>query len=354
MGNQILFYRLYDVADRIDLAASEARLSRSRGTARVRLDKINPKSMHFTNPPLAVEAGQAELAAGRRSLTLTLSARIYDLGVIGIVGALTVPPEATSDDWLGLITGIDPDEVSRLFLERMRLIEEALGPAVQARDFQPFVEDFTVLYFTHWDPGWDPVPLLLAERGEVSIQTRRDVLANTFTYSPKDMAVITWDSALIYEADGNTDLLDLIELANTQLLELRVYDALLSQETDRAHAEIAQAARKTSLRRLQRYRVIMKHLMELTVEVTEIVERVRNTLKVTEDVYYARVYGAATDILRTGTWTDSINRKIDLIQRSYSMLSDEIVTERANLLELSIVILIILEFLVALWPLFHG
>ena len=354
MGNQILIYRLYDVADRIDLAAAESRLSQSRGTARVKLDKVSPKSMHFTDPPLAAEAGPAELNIGGRPVTLTLGARIYDLGVIGIVGAIEVPPEATHGDWLRLITAINPKDVNRLFRERMDSIKEALGPALKAHDLNPFVEDFTVFYFTQWNQDWDPVPLLLAETGEVSAQTRRDVLANTFSYSPDDLAIITWDSALIYQADGNTDLLDLIELANTQLLELRVYDALLSMETDKAHAEIRQAARKTSYRRLQRYRAIMKRLMELTVEVTEIVERVRNTLKVTEDVYYARVYGAATDILHTGAWMDSINRKIDLIQRSYSMLSDEVVTERSNLLEVAVVILIVLEVVVALWPLFRG
>lgn len=350
MPNSILFFRLYDIADAIDLGAAEARLARLGGTARARLEKVPAKAMRFENPPLAVDAGTAEVEVNGELRELALRAKVYDLGVISMVGTLRMPDDATWEDWLRAVTRTDPVKLESLFTERMGSVREALGPAAKLHGRAPFVEDFTVLYFTRWNTDWDPVPLVLGEPGEISAMTRSEVLANTFAYGTRDMAVITWDRALVYDADGATDLLDLLELANTQLLELRFYDALLSEAVAKAHAEIQQAGRRASLRRLNGYRRIMKGLMGLTVEVTEIVEKVRNTLKVTEDVFYARVYGAAGEILRTGVWMDSIRRKLDLLQRSYSMLSDELVTERGNLLEAAVLFLILLEFLVALLP----
>lgn len=350
LDNAIVYYRLYDVADVVDLEAAEARLGRLGGAARVRLEKVGAKSMSYQNPPLAVDAGTAAIEVNGEPVQMSLRAKVYDLGVISVVGALRMDADASQDDWLRVLTLTDPVRLEVVFTERMDSILAACGSAAKVHDLPRFVEDFTVLYFGAWDPSWDPVPLLLKERGPVSAQTRQDVLAHSFSYGPRDLAIITWDTALVYDADGGTDLLDLLELANTQLLELRYYDALLGEAAAKAHAEIHRAATKTSLRRLRHYREIMKGLMENTVEVTEIVEKVRNTLKVTEDVFYARVYGAALDIFRAGTWMDSINRKLDLLQRSYSMLSDEIITERDSLLEASILFLIVLELIVALLP----
>ena len=89
--------------------------------------------------------------------------------------------------------------------------------------------------------------------------------------------------------------------------------------------------------RLRRYRQIMKKLMEIVLDITEITERIQKQLKVTEDVFYARVYGTALSIFRTKEWTNSIEHKVKLIQGNYAMLSDEVINHRSMMLEVAIV-----------------
>ena len=81
-------------------------------------------------------------------------------------------------------------------------------------------------------------------------------------------------------------------------------------------------------------------------------ERVNNLIKVTEDVYYARVYETALKEFRIGQWSGSVTRKIDVLRENYSMLSDEVRIQHSYFLEWIVILLIGFEFLFAVWQYF--
>jgi uncharacterized Rmd1/YagE family protein len=105
----------------------------------------------------------------------------------------------------------------------------------------------------------------------------------------------------------------------------------------------------SQFRRGRQYHAIMAKLMETSAEISEIIEKVDNLIKVTEDVYYARVYAMVLKVLRSGQWSESVKRKIELIRENYSMLSGEVRIQHSNFLEWVIIILIALEFGLAIW-----
>lgn len=346
MQNSIWIYRLFDVAEEIKLDEVEKILSHDRQTSRMVLSRIRPKSIRLTNPPVAVELGEQDVSTGARKLRASFTAKIYDLGVIGII--MRIP-----------LTGCDGyEEIKRLavelynseaiepyFLQQLANIREALSRALVKEEYTGFVEDFVIYYFREWQKDWDPAPLLLAEDEPLSPEVRRETLRNSFSYGLEDLAIITWDSALVYDAAGSNDIPDLLEFANSQLLELRYYDSLLSGQMGKMYEAIEAAGQAGSFRQLNRYRRIMNQLAELIVDITEITERIDNSLKVTEDVFYARVYSAALSTFRTRAWAESIDRKISIITQSYTMLSNRLVNRRSELLELTIILLILLELI---------
>ena len=75
----------------------------------------------------------------------------------------------------------------------------------------------------------------------------------------------------------------------------------------------------------------------------EVLERVTAAVKVTEDFYYATVYRGAMRIFRAEEIIDAANRKLDLMFRTYTMLADEVDSEKSMRLEMIIVILILIE-----------
>lgn len=348
--NFIYLYRIYDLAEEIKLDRVETLLSQIKPTSRLRPSKIKPKSIHITNPPVMAELGEDNLSFCRQQYRVNYFARAYDLGAISIIMRISLPPDCNYQDILGLAVHLNNDQsLNAVFDQRLEEISKTLQEAMVRPEKTDFVEEYSIYYFHNWDPGWDPAPLLLAEVDPLSDQFRREVLANSFSYGKDDLTVVTWDSALVHDPSGSADIPDLLEFANTQLLELRYYDNLLSREMDKMYDSLEAGQSISRYRRGRHYRTIMKRLMELVIDISEITERIHNSLKLTEDVFYARIYSAALSIFRTRAWAESIDRKMTIIQQNYTLLGNEVSTLQSTLLELTIVLLIMLEILLALW-----
>ena len=111
------------------------------------------------------------------------------------------------------------------------------SPAIERHSVADVREDYTVFRVTraeHADGkparaeeigALDVAPLLLGESRPLSVEARRELLPHRFSYYGDDLAILTWDSALVVEpGEHDTDLQYVLEFANAQLLELRYYD----------------------------------------------------------------------------------------------------------------------------------
>lgn len=350
MENSILLYRIYDIAEEISLDRVEEHLGRIKPTSRLRLSRVRPKSIHINNPPVTVELGEENMNLDGSAYKALHTAKIFHLGVISLMVKILLPREYDYEavHRLAVYLYNADEELESIFARLLNNLLPVLGDAVVKPALSDIVEDYTIYYFRNWDLKQDPIPLLLAETEPLSPQVCRELLANSFSYGIDDLTVITWDSALVYDASGSPDIPDLLEFANSQLLELRYYDNLLSHEMESMYQAIEFAESTSRIWRRSHYRKLMNRLMEVVADVSEITERIHNSLKVTEDIFYARVYGSALNIFRTKVWADNIERKISTIQQSYSMLSGEISTQQSALLEIAIIFLIALEIVLAL------
>jgi uncharacterized Rmd1/YagE family protein len=69
---------------------------------------------------------------------------------------------------------------------------------------------------------------------------------------------------------------------------------------------------------------------------------------VTNDVYLARIYAAALELFRERAWRRGIERKLGILRETYAMLNGEAQTARAELLEIAIVLLIVIELVLGI------
>jgi hypothetical protein len=194
----------------------------------------------------------------------------------------------------------------------------------------------------------DLAPLLSGEQRALSESARADLLRNRFSYYADDLVILTWDRAFIYEPRGDSDVADVLEVANAQLLEMRYYDELLDDELPRMYDLVETARRGTNVLAARRYAFLARKFYTLVAEVTELTERVDNALQVTEDVYLARIYAAALDLFRVATVSAAVDRKLSIIRDTYAALYDEASSSRSELLEIAIVVLIVVEVVLAL------
>jgi hypothetical protein len=357
----IIALRLFDVAYAIDLGRAETLLAeQARTSRRSRLSATPPKAMAFGVPPVAVNLDPVPLALDGRSVTASATARLYDFGAITI--ALRVPvADASWSSFVRQMNAIDrsvEDGAADHTWERLlRQVRALLGAAMIRPETSTVQEEYLIGLVHAFDrtltaaalqESVDLVPLLSGEQRALSDGARQDLLRQRFSYYVDDLVVLTWDRAFIYEPRGDSDVMDVLEVANAQLLEMRYYDELLDDELPRMYDLVAKARRTRALLASKRFANLARRLHTLVAEVTELTERVDNALQVTEDVYLARIYAAALELFRVPAVNAAVDRKLAIIRDTYSALYDESSASRTELMEFLILILIMAEIVIAL------
>jgi hypothetical protein len=357
----IIAYRLYDIAHAANLArAQELWAAQSGGaSSRGRFASRPVKAVAFDVPPVVLPLGHLDIDLSGGTVSASATARLYEFGVVSLalrVAAADLSWPAFCDLANRFDRRLGPDgelQVWDTLLERLRhVLAPALtrpSDAVRQEDYlvglvQGFSEPLTAAELTN---RIDLAPLLAGETRPLSATARADLLRRQFSYYADDMAVITWDRAFIHEPRGDSDVLDIIEVANAQLLEMRYYDELLDAELPRMYEAVGAARRIPILFSARRFAILARRFHALVAEVTELTEKVDNALQVTEDVYLARIYAAALDLFRVRTVNHAVNRKLSIIRETYTALYDEASASRAALLEVLIVALIALEIVLA-------
>lgn len=362
----VIAMRLVDIADTIDLTAAESLWAQRARTAaaRSRLVTAPPKALTFGVPPVELTLGSLEVVIAGQVLQATALARLYEFGVAAF--SINVPADDLSwidfsarvnavDAALGLASGTEA------WNGLLAQIMDIMHPALLRPSVAELHEDY-LLGFVHSLEGvvstatlhdeLDLVPLLAGESRPLSESARQELLRQRFSYYTDDLAVLTWDRAFIYEPRDESDVVDILEVANAQLLELRYYDELLDAELPRMYDLVEATHNVANPLAARRYADLARHLYTLVAEVTEITEKVDNALQVTEDVYLARVYAAALELFRVPHVSKAVDRKLAIIRDSYAALYEEASSKRGELMELAIILLIAVEIVIAVMR--HG
>lgn len=353
----VLCYRTFDIAEEIDL--EKARRVLTADTRRLKLGRENSQYLLLPNPPLAYELGRRPLALRQGPVTVDVTARLFDHGAASIILRVPVAPGTTLEQLTALADELyDSQALEALASELIEAVRSTIAPAVEGPHLWEQNESYTVLFVERMQ-GQPTAEALLARAdlarlllGEVdsrslSASERASVTQSRFSYSVDDLVVVDWNSAFVYEPSGSSDIPDLLEVANAQLLEFRYYDERLDEHMARIHEEVRSRQRNWTALFRSPYRALAHETLATLLDLNEFVERVENSLKIIGDFYLAKVYEAAVKRMRIPSWQDSVTRKQQLLAQTYSLLKGEVDTDRSLTLEATIVVLIVLEILFA-------
>jgi hypothetical protein len=351
---RIIIYRIFDAAMEIDLSQVESKARE--GTRRLRLSKYPyMKALEFTDPPVSFVLPGFTINLFDREIEVSVIAKAYDFGALSLALTISVPqgtPVSGLEQVAKELNGNESIEI-RAKDYIIQLIKD-LGSAIKEPALkEAFVEDYTVFMIEQFNrelsadellQEYDPSRLLLYETRDLSEYTKNETVRHRFSYYPDDLVIVHLDNSFVVEPSGSSDILDILEFANAQILELRYYDALIDKQLSWIYKELSK--RKTvSAFRLRDYEKLAKRITETVTELTEVTEKVDNALKVTEDVYYAKIYRTAMTLFRSDDWKMSITEKLGVVTNNVKMIYEEISTKRGHLLELGIIILIIAEII---------
>jgi len=349
---RILF--LYEVAEAIDLD----RLRTLRESSRLeppagRIPPV-PQYLRFERPPVAEPIFPISLDAGN---AISGSAKYYDYGVVSI--ELELPFES---DWDMLIQQssrlLGSAELETRASDWLRQSLKLARPALQKPYDTWLTEDYHVIYLTQIFAEGTQRPLSAGEllsshaqhiaqlvRGEsmpLSDAERQEVLQSSISYSQTDLLVVGWTGALVYgSGEVATATIQLLEYANTQLLEFRYYDGLLTNVLSSVYRFLEHKGGRFGDWRLSsestRVNTIRLDVMELT-------EKVDNAIKFLSDMFYARLYNLIAAKVGVSDYRRLVDQKLRTAGELYRFMVDQFNQTRSFVLELSVVIILIMEF----------
>jgi hypothetical protein len=347
-------YFVYDVADTIDLERLGAI---GEGSERAPLQLRREASSAFIGyptPPVAARLPRSFDGIQQR-------AKIFDYGVVSI--RLTQSLAGEWADYASHARLLRNDErwpvlanetLERILADIAPALDEPHAPLLEdyfAFEVESFVEPVRAAELL--GPYADALAsLVLGEERRLMPAERDEALRVAFAYFEDDLVVVQWDTAFVYDRrEGANAVEDILEFANTQLAELRTYDALLDFELDTIYKlDVKKSGRRFGRKPAQ---AAADRLRYLIVDVLELTDRASNALKITGDAYYARLYRGAAGRLGLGDWQRQIDSKLQSVNEMYRFFADQAQTARGEFMEVVIILLIALELVVGVLALRH-
>ncbi len=350
---------LYDVADEIRLEELRRLVGAGPPGREPGFKLAAPDYVRFERPPVEVPSDPVRLAGGECFETRI---KYFDYGVISV--HFETPFRGGWEDVVALSSRwIEAPELENRALEAARWHIERVRPAIgkpysdwldeayyvihlaEAHDDDGRVLSASDLLFRH---GRTLAQIVRGEVAPLSEAEQREVLQSSMSFYPSDLLVVGWLAALIYDTpEGAAPTLQLLEYANSQLLEYRRYDELLSEILTRAYDALERRRGFLARWRLARE---AERLNALRLELTELTERTDNAIKFLSDMFYARAYQLAAAKVGVNDYRRLVEAKLRTAGELYQFMINEFHHARAFVLELMIVIILLID----LYYLFRG
>jgi len=347
LQGSILVLIQFDVAEEIRL--DELRKIFGARTAGASFKHPTPGYVQYQRPPVLEPVEALVLETGER---LDAQIKYYDYGVLSVVFELPI-----SGDWNDLVrlSGRwvwDTDFASLASRVVKKRLERARPALIKPYD-NWLHEDYFIFHVrelagkplasevlkTHGD---QIAQIVRGETLPLSEGERQEILQGRISYYPTDLAVIGWNGAFLYDTiAGAETAIQLLEYANSQLLEFRHYDELLTRELEGVYDFLENGG--TGLWSRWRTARAATKLHTVLLDVDELTEHADNAIKFLSDMFSARLYKLAASKIGVPDYKDLVQQKLKTAEELYHFMVDQFNQSRAFVLELMVVVILVIE-----------
>jgi hypothetical protein len=321
--------------------------------------KKAPAYVRYQRPPVEETLEPLVLESGER---LAGEIKYYDYGVVSLEFELPF-----SGDWDTLVelscrwTSDTNFEKLALRIVKQKLERAApalIKPYASQKDFTEFLQEDYFIFHVREIEGAPSATAndLLAEHGDrisqivrgematLSEGERQEILGSRMSYYPSDLAVIGWNAAFLYDTQAGAETaIQLLQYANSQLLEFRHYDELLTTELENVY-DFLDAGGNGLWSRWRTARAASK-LHTVLLDVNELTERADNAIKFLSDMFSARLYKLCAQKVGVPDYKDLVQEKLHTAEDLYRFMIEQFNQSRAFVLELMVVVILIIELI---------
>src|ERR1700691_5847531 len=354
LRGSVLVLLQFDVAEAVRLDGLQE-LIRARTVQQPSFKHPAPTYVRYQRPPVVVPLEPLDLETGER---LQGEIKYYDYGVVSVVYQLPF-----AGGWSKLIRlasrWVWEVDFAAQAAALVRSSLERAAPAL-AKPYREWLsEDYLIFHIREID-GAPTVSELIQQHGSRVAQVVRgdtgqlaesecnEVLQSRISYYANDLTVIGWNAAFLYDSStGAETAIQLLEYANSQLLEFRHYDDLLTEELDRVYKLLDEGTGVFAQWRLARSAT---RLHTVLLDVAELTEHSDNAIKFLSDMFSARLYRLAAAKVGVPDYKNLVAQKLNTAEDLYDYMVEQFNQSRAFFLEATVVAILLIE----LFYLFRG
>jgi hypothetical protein len=309
-----------------------------------------PGYVRYQRPPVVEAIEALTLESGEK---LEGQIKYYDYGVVSVVFELPF-----SGDWdtlirLGSRWVWDVDFAAHATPVARQKLERA-APALVKPYADWLSEDYFIFHVRQIagnpsaaelvaSDGARIAQIVRGETAELSEGERHEILQSRISYYPSDLTVIGWNAAFLYDSPSGAETgIQLLEYANSQLLEFRHYDEFLTRELESVYAALDKGTGIMARWRLAR---AATKLHTVLLDVNELTEHADNAIKFLSDMFSARLYKLAASRVGVPDYKDLVTQKVHTAEELYRFMVDQFNQSRAFFLELTVVIILVVELI---------
>jgi len=347
LRGSVLVLLQFDVCEAIRLDQLRE-LIRARTVQQPSMKHPAPGYVRYQRPPVVVPVETLVLESGER---LQGEIKYYDYGVLSVVFEL--PFTGGWDKLIALASRWvwDVDFAAQATAIVRGSLERA-APAL-IKPYKEWLSEDYLIFHVHEITGSPTITELIEQHGSHIAQVVRgdtgklaesecnEVLQSRISYYANDLTVIGWNAAFLYDsASGAETAIQLLEYANSQLLEFRHYDVLLTEELERVYKLLDEGTGILARWRLARSAT---QLHTVLLDVAELTEHADNAIKFLSDMFAARLYRLAAFKVGVPDYKNLVTRKVGTAEELYRFMVDQFNQSRAFFLELTVVIILVVE-----------
>jgi hypothetical protein len=312
--------------------------------------KKAPSYVRYQRTPVEETLEPLVLESGER---LEGQIKYYDYGVVSLVFEL--PFSGGWDTLVELSSRWTSDTNFEKLAQRVvkQKLERAAPALIKPYKDEWLQEDYYIFHVREIEGAPSANELLNAHDAEIaqvvrgetaplSDDERQEILLSRISYYPNDLAVIGWNAAFIYDdPEGAETAIQLLQYANSQLLEFRHYDEFLTRELEDVY-DFLEKGGTSPWARWRTARAASK-LHTVLLDVNELTERADNAIKFLSDMFSARLYKLCAQKVGVPDYKDLVKEKLQTAEDLYRFMVDQFNQSRAFVLELMVVVILIIE-----------
>jgi len=348
LRGSVLVLIQFDVCEEIRL--DELRKIFGARTAEASFKHQAPGYVRYQRPPVVEALEPVVLDSGER---LEGQIKYFDYGVVSLVFEL--PFSGTWEDLVQVSCRWTSDTNFEAVASRIarQKLERAAPALVKPYTTEWLQEDYFIFHMREIEGTPSAADLLAAhgdriaqvvrgETAQLSEGERQEILQSRISYYPNDLAVIGWNAAYIYDtAAGAETAIQLLQYANSQLLEFRHYDELLTKELEDVY-DFLEVGGTGWWSRWRTARAASR-LHTVLLDVNELTERADNAIKFLSDMFSARLYKLCAAKVGVPDYKDLVKEKLQTAEDLYRFMVEQFNQSRAFILELMVVIILVIE-----------